>query len=187
MKTLAMVVAMIATLATSPVLGADSVPVKITVQDAVSLFNALSSLDGKVRPGPDGKTYTDPYSFPPQTRMAIARNLLVSKSIVETYQEARKGLLKEYNVDGKPITNKDPKWEEFVLKNDTMFKEEQTVNFVMINLDDLNLAANAIPGSAIASLAPVIANFDDANVTAPETPPATTVPEPTHPAPPSKS
>ncbi len=120
---------------------------KLSRKLLVELANAHARLDGAPEAG---------YKFGPTTRYRLAKNLRILRGVVEDIDKARVGLVRQIWPDGMPAKDT-PEMTRFTIEWQLFLDAEDDVkNLMTFSLADLNLEANHIPVTVLASLGPVI-------------------------------
>ena len=108
---------------------------KLKISKVTQLLTALNSLSGKTRvienhEGKASNAVTEPYPFPAQTKINIIRNISLLRSLIETYTEAQKALIKEISPTGEGAAiDNDPQLSKiFREKHDELLNTSLPVN-----------------------------------------------------------
>ncbi len=133
---------------------------KVTVNTAHKLVNALLALDGRqkaVKNGDSESIIVEPYKLGP-ARLAIAKNTSRLRAVLTDFEKARDGLIKEISNGGDSIDPaKDPDgFKRFNLAVRDMLSDESDVDIVPIEASKLNLDQNDIPPAVIVDLEEII-------------------------------
>lgn len=135
--------------------------IALTVAQVAELAQGLAGLDGYVKTvgtGEATKTVPAAYDFGPQTRWAIAENLAEAKRVLAIFDAAKSAVLKAVSPDGTgEAVDKDPKLSaRFSADVRKLLDERKDLELSPIALADLRLETNAIPGSVLANLRPIV-------------------------------
>jgi len=133
---------------------------KLSTQAVIDVYNALVTLDGKLRVVKDGEreqVVREPYTFGPGLRVAIAKNIANLKVIADVYAKGRENLILHVT-GGRPMIdgNDYEKQLTFAVANAQLMAELHEVAVVTIKEDELKLGVNPIPGTVLAAMAPII-------------------------------
>jgi len=141
--------------------------VRIRNRDVMGVIEALNGLDGLAEPHVDGKgrqvVVNRPFKLSASTRLKIARNLRLLMSAQDNLDHA-KARFHDQNDD--PTTGRvDPAVAaEMNREWSRVLDAEAGFPFDMMTVDELNLDDNAIPGSVLTLLSPVLVADDGAAV-----------------------
>lgn len=131
--------------------------VDLSVEDAISAYGALRELDG-YEAVTDDRTVKVPYQLSGALRMKIARDQIILKGVVDTFQVAREGKIQEIlkGVDlGKATPEQRSEASREVSK---MLKAKQSLELERLNPEELlgPKEANPLPPSLLAQLQPLL-------------------------------
>jgi hypothetical protein len=128
----------------------------LTVQEAVSLYNAIMSLDQGYPKTVEGKTQFVPYSFAPGVRAALADDAWLLQPVVDAYkvedanERARAGVAAD---------EKDPKkLAAYATASATYMHSEVTLRSPLkkVTKAEIDLSLNPMPIAVYAGLRPAI-------------------------------
>lgn len=137
--------------------------VKLKHAQLQELSIALSALDGAQKVVPQGeapaKVVHVAYEFGGKTRLAIARNLSALRRTLEEYEATRVQLLNQVS-NGQPdkVQGDTALSAKFYELWRQATAEPAKIDLTLIKTDDLRLDANAIPGSILSALTPVLSD-----------------------------
>lgn len=126
----------------------------LTVEQTINAMNALASLDGAEVVDKDGKKGTAPYKLSGSTRMAIAVNLDRARAEFKTYQAVHAAMIRQMAAGGDTVPA--DRTQEFTAEINKVLGAKASVALYRLKEADLNLADNAIPGSTLSHLIPLI-------------------------------
>lgn len=121
---------------------------KVTINTAHRLVNALLALDGRQRAVKNGEAETviiEPYKLG-VARLAIARNVSRLRAVLADFEKARDGLIREISNGGDSI---DPKanpdgFKKFTISVNEMLGQEAEVDLEPLKASQLKLDENDI-------------------------------------------
>lgn len=149
-------IAVIAALAFSAPLKAE--PLKITVEQAWTIFNGLKALDGYQDKLKDGERVTSinvSYKFGPGLRWAVAKNEIALQAVVETYQKAARAQHAELDSTRSLDPNSDA-GKSLAEADAKLASEITTVDLVRLKQAEFNLDKNEIPPSVLAAISAIV-------------------------------
>ena len=130
---------------------------RLTVQQAILIYNGLIQLDGYddvCRDGATEKTCRRIYKFGGGARISIATNLAEAKRIVTAYTDARNALIAQYANGSNKVPDEDIA--RFNADDRKALNATVDVVFGRIKRDDLKLDENPIPPSVLSLIIPII-------------------------------
>lgn len=145
---------------------------KLKTKVISQLYTALLALNGRNRIiETDGKatgSAYEPFAFPVQTRLNIARNITILRPLQETYEEARKALVKELSPDGttQALDASPLQFAKYQERHDALLEAKLEVKgLLLINWTDLE--PNKVMPTVISDLAFLVRGLpkhDDADL-----------------------
>lgn len=136
----------------------------LKTRHAIELYSALNALDGYFKPVKDGDRECGkinvPYKFSGSLRRIIFRNIAKLKIEIEAYNAASQAMFKEVAGERDSLDEKNPEEAKLLAvyrsRVNVLADEEISVDLQRITEDALALDDNAIPGSVLAALDPII-------------------------------
>lgn len=131
----------------------------LTVSEVLELKAGLQALDGQPTLVPaqgdqPAKVVSVPYKFSSDARWKIFSALTAVKGTLDTFEAARQDLVKRMGLDTDP--KNEAKLTAFTTEISKDLARKTEVKLPTLSRAELNLTENAIPGSVLAALAPVI-------------------------------
>lgn len=130
----------------------------LTVQQEVSLYDAITALDQGGVKNVDGKAAAYQFDFSAHTRIALSRNLVLVQPAQAAIAKVRAQKVLEFT-GGKPADDKDASLNakvELAIRAELEKDDPKSPKLEMISEADLKLDTNIIPFKTQAGLAPII-------------------------------
>jgi hypothetical protein len=138
---------------------ADRVPTKISIEQAIDLVGALAALDGAdhvIKDGQQERIVREPYKLGAGLRLVIAKDMVKLKDIVASFDKARASTIMEMT-GGRGNAEKGSQAEaKLGMALREMLAVEQEVDLIHFKASELNLDGNAIPGTVLSQLTPIL-------------------------------
>lgn len=136
-------------------------PLKLKGSELLELGRGLGDLDGAMKVVTDPRTGKDEkvviaYDFTGKVRFAIARNLTAAKPMLESLAKTKQAIGEEIAGKGAVEVKGETALAAFSKKWGDALNEVVTIEVTKLTEFDLNLDKNAIPGTTLTALQPII-------------------------------
>lgn len=133
--------------------------ITLSVDRAIALRNALSSLDGYERAVKDGaneRIIKESYKFDPGARWAMSKNITALTPIFDSYRVAVNATIASIAGSKGKIDPGTTEEVEFNRQREELGKAMVTVDVVMLKQEELKAEVNPIPPLILSFVSPVI-------------------------------
>ncbi|HEY1791567.1 MAG TPA: hypothetical protein VGG34_01500 [Opitutaceae bacterium] len=125
--------------------------IKLNFVQQTGVLQALQGLDGTARLDKENTKVVVGFDFAGSTRIAIMKDITALQAGLQTVREAEAHYMKGHGIA--EVKSATP---EQLAAMDEIANTPSDVTLIKFSTDDLRLDSNAIPGSVLAALAPLI-------------------------------
>lgn len=130
---------------------------KLSIEQMIQINGGLAALDGYqkiIKDGERERVAQELYKLGGGLRLSIAKNKNKIEQILTAFQKARNDLVYQYGNGSASVP--DDKAEAFSRDERPMLEMEHDIDISAIDVDQLKLDENPIPGTVLSALMPIL-------------------------------